>query len=163
MPIPNELPNRRDQLLAMIQELQTNRIILDELVDCYSMFRFTGGVVPREQWGLVAIASYLRRPSADCIFTAAAERYRQVAEAIMDQVRAMTAEAGPRTLRCRHALAEAFGRESSEIRALGSTLESAMTKTIEELDPLPLLLEMKSVKSDSSPNGVSAITTGVSQ
>jgi hypothetical protein len=134
----------REQLLAMVLDVQTNRIILDELVNCYGVFLFTGGVVPKEHWGLLAMTSYLHAPfAADRISTAKAERYQQLAATIMDQGQAITAQAGPRTLRCRHDIADVFGRESSEIRALGSTLESAMTKLADELKPSPPLAEME--------------------
>ena len=128
---PGEVQRQREQLLAMIRELQTNRIILDGLVNGYGVFLFTGGVVPREPWGLVAMTSYLQRPFAvDRISTAALRRYRQVAEDIMQLGQAVTAGARPRSRRCRHAIAECFGRESAEIRALGTTLESAMAELV---------------------------------
>jgi hypothetical protein len=128
---PGEVQRHRKQLLAMIRELQTNRIILDGLANCYGVFLFTGGVVPREPWGLVAMTSYLQRPFAvDRISTAAVERYRQVAEDIMQLGQAVTAGARPRSRRCRHDIAERFGRESAEMLALGTTLESAMAELV---------------------------------
>jgi hypothetical protein len=128
---PGEVQRHREQLLAMILELQTHRIILDELVNCYGVFLFTGGVVPREPWGLVAMTSYLQRPFAAArISTAAVQRYRQVAEEIMQLGQAVTAGARPRSRRCRYDIAERFGRESAEIRALGSTLESTLAKLV---------------------------------
>lgn len=129
-----ELREHREQLLTMISELRTNRIILDELANCYNVFLFTGGVVPRERWGLLAVTSYLQHPfAAGCISDAEAERYRHLAEAIMDLGEAITAGARPRTLRCRHDIADAFGRESSEIRALANTLELAARNTLDGL------------------------------
>jgi hypothetical protein len=126
----------REQLAAMILDLQTNRIILDDLVNCYGVFLFTGGVVPEEHWGLLAMTSYLHAPfAADRISTAQTERYQQVAVTIMDLGHAIIAGAGPRSMRCRNAIADSFGRESSEIRVLGSRLESAMTKLADELKP----------------------------
>ena len=145
MTTPAELRKDRQQLLAMILELQTNRIILDGLLACYGTFRFTGGVVPREPWGLIAMTSYLECPfAASRLSTAGAVRYRQLAEAIMDLGQAITAGARPRTLRCRYDIADTFGRDSAEIRALGSTLESAMTKLVAELKPSPRLSQTES-------------------
>ena len=114
-----ELREHRECLLAMILELQANRMILDGLVKCYGVFRFTGGVVPREQWALVAMASYRQCPfAADCIGAAEVQHYQQLAEAIMNLGQEVASEARPRTLRCRHDIADTFGRESSGIQAL---------------------------------------------
>lgn len=159
-----KLRKNEEELVAMILELKTNRIILDRLVNHYGVFRFTGGVVPRDPWGLVAMTSYLQSPFAtDRISVAATERYRHLAETIMDQGQAITAGARPRTLRCRYEIADRFGRDSSEIRDLGSTLESAMAKLIEELKPSLLLSETEAVGSDLSTSGATAITTGGNQ
>jgi hypothetical protein len=130
-----ELRKHREQLLAMILELQANRVILDELVKYYGVFLFTGGVVPREQWGLLAMASYLQCPFAvDCICASEVQHYQKLAEAIMTMGQAIASEARPRTLRCRRDIADTFGRESSEIRALANTLESTVTNALEGLD-----------------------------
>ena len=128
---PAQLHKYREQLVAMILELQTNRIILDGLLNRYGIFRFTGGVVSREPWGLVAMTSYLQSPFAtDHISTAAAERYRHLAETIMDSGQAIAAGERPRTLRCRYDIADRFARDSTEIQDLGNTLESAMTELV---------------------------------
>ena len=159
----NSRKNEED-LAAMIRELQTNRIILDGLVNCYGVFRFTGGVVPREPWGLVAMTSYLQSPfAADCVSTAAAERYRHLAEAIMDLGQSITVGERPRTVRCRHDIADRFGRDSSGIRDLGSTLESDMTTLVEKLKPSLLLSETEAVESGLSTNGVLKLTRGGNQ
>ncbi len=164
MTTPAELRKDREQLAAMIRELQSNRIVLDELLNCYGMFHFTGGVVPREPWRFVAMASYLQCPfAADHISTAAIERYRHLAETIMDLGQAITTGARPRTLRCRHDIAEKFGRDSSEIGTLGNTLEPAMTKLVEELKPSSLLSETEYAESGSSPNGVLGTARGGDQ
>ena len=132
MMMPADVRNRRKALSAMILELQNNRITLTGLLSRYGVFLFTGGDVPRGRWDLAAISTYLERPFAgDRISTAEAERYRHLAGAIEDLGQASAA--GARTLRCRHDIGDMFGRESSEIRALGSTLESAMTKLVTEL------------------------------
>jgi len=131
MTTPTELRKDHEQLAAMIQELQANRIILDGLSNCYGTFRFTGGVVPREPWALGAMTSYLRCPfAADRISTAGAERYQQLADTIMDLGQAITRDARPRTLRGRHDIADRFGRASSEIRVLANTLEPAAMKAL---------------------------------
>ena len=73
----------RQRLTAMMLDLLANGAILDELLNCYKMFHFTGGDVPRARWRLVAIASYLEDPFAsDRIGTSEAERYRDLAEEI---------------------------------------------------------------------------------
>jgi hypothetical protein len=43
----------------------------------------------------------------------------------------------PRTLRCKHDIADAFSRVSSEIRPLGNMLESALTKLLRKVEPSP--------------------------
>jgi len=85
-----EIRKHREQLLAMVLDLQANRIILDELVNCYGVFLFTGGVVAEEHWGLLAMTSYLHAPfAADRISAAKAERYQQLAATIVDQGQAI--------------------------------------------------------------------------
>lgn len=168
MTITAESRKHREQLLAMILDLQSNRVILDELLNCYGAFLFTGGTVPRERWNLVAITSYLQHPfAADCISTAEAERYQHLAETIMDLGQAIAAGVRPRTLRCRYDIAAMFNRESSEIQTLGRTLESAVTRLVGELKPPPPLSKTKSglesVKSDFSSNKVLVRTTGGDQ
>jgi hypothetical protein len=131
MAIPAEVWEYRGQLTGMILELQANQATLDELVNWYGVFVFTGGDVPKGRWCLVAIISYLERPFAtDHVSTGEVERYRHLVEAIMELGQAVAA--GPRTLRCRHDIAHTFSRASSEIRTLGSTLESALTKVLKE-------------------------------
>ncbi len=156
-----ELREDGELLVAMVRELQANQAVLDRLSDCYGMFRFTGGVVPREPWCLVAMTSYLERPFAgDRISSAAAGRYRQVAEAIMDLGEEVTAGARPRTLGSRHQIADRFGRDSSEIRALGSTLESAMRNLVGETEPSLVISGTDSVESEFSTSGVLAAARG---
>jgi hypothetical protein len=126
-----ESRKQREQLLAMILELQANRMILDELAKHYGVFLFTGGIVTREHWGLLAMASYLQDPfAADCICTAEVQHYQQLAGAIINLGQAIASQARPRTLRCRHDIADTFGRESSEIQALTNTLESSLTNAL---------------------------------
>ncbi|MBN2293935.1 MAG: hypothetical protein JXM70_16025 [Pirellulales bacterium] len=137
---PAQLHKYREQLAAMIRELQTNRIILDGLLNRYGIFRFTGGVVPTEPWGLVAMTSYLQRPfAAEHISTATAERYRHLVARIMDLGKALAAGERPRTLRCRYDIADRFGRDATEIQDLGDKLESAMTELVSgETDAISL-------------------------
>ena len=127
----------RAELSAMILELQTNRGVLNELSKYYATFRFTGGNVSAERWGLAAINRYLNRPfAADRIVTAEAARYRELAEVILELGQSV-ARSGPKTLPCRFGIADTFGRLSVELRALGSRLESVMTKLLDELGPSP--------------------------
>jgi hypothetical protein len=114
------------QLTGMIQELQTNQATLKGLMNWYGVFVFTGGDVPRGRCDLVAITSYLERPfAADRISTGKVERYQHLVGEIMELGQGF--EAGPRTLRCRTSIGDAFRRTSSEIQTLGSALESALT------------------------------------
>jgi hypothetical protein len=115
-----------EQLMGMIQELQTNRATLDGLLSWYSTFVFTGGDVPSGECDLVAVNSYLERPfAADRISTGKVERYRHLVREIMELGQGLAP--GPRTLRCRKSIGDAFRRASSQIQSLGSALESALT------------------------------------
>ena len=135
MTTPAELRKDREQLVAMIRELQTNRIILDGLLKCYGMFLFTGGVVPREPWGLDAVTSYLQCPfAADRISIREVERYRHLVEATMEP--RLDVAAGPRTLRCRKDLGDVSDRASSEIQTLETALESILAKLLKDLKEL---------------------------
>jgi hypothetical protein len=53
MTAPTKSRRDREQLVAMIRELRTNCIVLDELLNCYGVFRFTGGVIPSERRALL--------------------------------------------------------------------------------------------------------------
>lgn len=131
MAIPAEMWEYRGQLTGMILELRANQATLDELVNWYGVFVFTGGDVPKGRWCLVAMISYLERPFAtDRISTGEVERYKHLVEAIMKLGQGIAA--GPRTLRCRHDIADTFSRASSAVQALGSTLQSALTKVLKE-------------------------------
>jgi hypothetical protein len=131
MAIPAAVWEYRGQLRRMILELQANRATLDELVNWYGVFAFTGGDVPKGRWCLVAMISYLERPFAtDCISTGEVERYGHLVEAIVELGQRIPA--GPRTLRCRHEMADMFGQASSEIRTLGTALESALANVLKE-------------------------------
>jgi hypothetical protein len=133
--IAAESRNRREELAAMLMELQANRTVLDGLVDWYGLFVFTGGVVPTAQWNLLAMNSYLEHPlAADRISTAEIQRYRDAAGAISELGQA---EPGPRTLRCRHDLGDRFGQAASEIRVLTGTLQAAVAKACGGLESLP--------------------------
>jgi len=112
----------------MILELHTNQAALDELANRYGLFVFTGGDLPRGRCGLLVTTVYLERPFAiDRISTAEVERYRHSVRTLMELGPAIVAPR-PRTLRCRHAITDTFRRLASEIRTLGSTLESALTQ-----------------------------------
>lgn len=134
MTTPAKFCNDRARLAAINQELQTNRLILDGLMDGYRMFRFTGGVVPTDPWCLAALTAYLQCPfAADRISTAATERYRHLAETIMALGQEVVAGGRPRTRRSRYEITARFDRDSSEIRGLGYSLESTVTKLAEEI------------------------------
>ena len=135
------LRNRREELAAMVLELQANRAILDGMANWYGVFIFTGGRVPTAQWNLVAMTCLERALAADRLFASAIQRYRHLAQAISELGQA---KAGPRTLRCRHELGAEFGQAASEIRALGDTLEAAVRKAMEELRPPSPLTEKRS-------------------
>ena len=140
MTTPDELRKDRELLTAMKLEVQTNQVALDELVNWYGVFVFTGGDVPRGRCSLVATTSYLERPFAtDRISTAEVDRYRRSVQTLMELGQGIAAPR-PKTLRCRHDMGVAFGRVSSEIRALGTALESALTKLLRKLDASPLPL-----------------------
>ncbi len=115
-----------EQLTGVIHELQTNQAVLKGLMNRWGLFVFTGGDVPRGQCDLVAITSYLERPFAtDRISTGEVERYQHLVGEIMELGHGLAA--GPKTLRCRKSIGDAFRRASSETQTLGSALESALT------------------------------------
>jgi hypothetical protein len=124
----------REQLTEMLLELQANQVTLRRLRDWYGVFAFTGGDVPSGRCDLPAIASYLERPfAADRIPLGEVERYRHLVEAAMEPRQDMAA--GPRTLRCRKDIGDAFSRASSEIQTLETALESVLAKVLKELEP----------------------------
>jgi hypothetical protein len=132
----------REELAAMLAELQANRTVLDGLAKWYGVFVFTGGHVPTVEWNLVAMTSYLEHPlAADCLSTSGMQRYWHLAQVIS---KLGQAGAGPRTLRCRHDLGGEFSRASSEIRVLADTLESAVAKAMEGLRPSSPLTQKRS-------------------
>lgn len=114
----------------MLVELQANRSTLKGLTSWYGLFVFTGGEVPTAQWNLAAMTSHLERPSAtDCLLSSEIQRYRDLIQTLgglgQPGVR-------PRTLRCRHDMGDKFRQAASEIRVLTDTLESSLTKALEE-------------------------------
>lgn len=131
MALPAELRTYREQLTGMVLELQANQATLKRMLDWYGVFAFTGGEVPRGRYALLGITSYLEQPSAaKRISTGDVERYEHLVEAVVEL--GQGAAAGPRALRCRHDMADAFGRLASEIKILGSTLESAFARVLNE-------------------------------
>ena len=125
--------NDREELAAMLLELQINRGILKGLTGWYGLFVFTGGDVPAAQWNLAAMTSYLEHPlEADCLLTSEIQRYRQLIQTLgglgQSGVR-------PRTLRCRHEMGHRFRQAASELRVLTDTLESSVMKALKELPP----------------------------
>lgn len=122
------ISNHRDELAAMVLELQGNRAVLDGLANWYKVFVFTGGHVPTAQWNLAAMTAYLEHPSpADCLSTSDIQRYRHLARAIGELGQDGT---GPRTLRCRRDLGDKFGQAASEVRDLTDSLESSAAKAM---------------------------------
>lgn len=138
-----EFREYQELLTAMISELRTNQAALDELVNPYSVFLFTGGDVPRRKCDFAAINSYAERPFAtERISTEDAEHYGHLIERLMALGKGAATQR-PRALRCRHDIADSFSRVSSEIRALGSKLESALTELSKEQEQsLPGLVKL---------------------
>lgn len=128
------MPNHREELAAMVVELQSNRAVLDGLTNWYEVFVFTGGRVPTAHWNLIAMTSYLDHPSAaDCPWNSGIEHYRHLALTIGNLGQTGV---GPRTLRCRHDMGDEFGQAASEIRLVSDSLVSSMTKAMER-PPFP--------------------------
>ncbi len=124
----------REELAAMLLELQTNRGILAGVTSWYGLFVFTGGDVPTAQWNLAAITSYLEHPLATgCLLTSEIQRYRRLVQTLGGLGQSGTR---PRTLRCRYEMGHKFQQAASEIRALTDALESSVMKALEAL-PLP--------------------------
>ena len=122
---PGESPARQQQSAGMCLELQTNQAVLDGLLNWYSVFAFTGGIVPSVRCDLAATDSYLEHPFAtDCVSTEDVKRYRYLIESIM--VPGAGVQARPRTLRGRKQITDAFGLAAAEIQSLGSKLKSAL-------------------------------------
>jgi len=92
--------NDREELAAMLLELQTNQGILDRLTRWYGLFVFTGGDVPTAQWNLAALTSHLEHPPAtDCLVASEIQHYRRLIQALGGLAQPGV---GPRTLRCRY-------------------------------------------------------------
>jgi hypothetical protein len=129
------IPNHREELAAMALELQSNRAVLDEMTNGYSVFVFTGGCVPTAHWNLVAMTSYLEHLSTtDGLLKPGIERYRDLAQAIGNLGQT---GAGPRTLRCRRDMGNRFDQAAAEIRLVTDSLASTMTSALERLQPVP--------------------------
>jgi hypothetical protein len=127
----------REQLSAMILDLQANRVVLDGLSIRCTMFRFTGGTIPAQAWSISRMASYLTRsPSAGCIVTEDVERYLALIGTLVELQLGVATAAKPRTLRVRFAITDAFGRALSEILPLGSRLETAVKRSLEAEESL---------------------------
>ena len=123
----------REDLAAMKLELHGNRILLEELVGGYRMFRFTGGDVPRAQWRLAALTNYLEHPlAADRLSTRQTQRYCELAETIM-ALGQTVAQGRPRTLKARGDIANRFSEASETIRLVGGALETGLTALLKEL------------------------------
>ena len=118
MNLPADSCDTKQQLQSIRVALQTNMSTLKELFDCYRMFLFTGGTVPRTRWELAAITSYIERPfAADRITPGDVMLYRHLAEAIMG-VGEEVAATGPKSVRRRHGLTDTFRELFLDIRDL---------------------------------------------
>ena len=117
----------REGLTAMKLELGSNRILLEELVDGYSMFRFTGGDVPRSPWRLSALTNYVEHSlAADGVSAKNTQRYCDLAETIM-ALGQTVAQGRPRTLKARGEISNWFSEASQAIRCVGGALEMELT------------------------------------
>ena len=122
-------PKYRDTVAAIVFELRTNRTVLFDLTNWFSLFVFTGGKVPTALWSLAATTSYLQQPSAaDGGPTLEMQRYRSLVQLIVDIGHTGTS---PRTLKCRRSMGDRFGLAAAELRLLADALESSMTKNME--------------------------------
>jgi hypothetical protein len=131
---PVESPAGRQQSAAMILELQAHQAVLNGLSNWYSVFAFTGGMVPSGRCELVAINAYLECPfAADCISTEEVKHYRRLIKSIM--IPREGVDTRPRTRRDRRQIADSFGRAAAEIRSMGSRFESAL---VVQGQPVPL-------------------------
>jgi hypothetical protein len=132
-----EPSTHREQLSAMILELQANRVVLDRLSKQFAMFRFTGGTIPAQGCSTSGMASYLARSwVAESIATEDVERYRALIGTLAELQLNVSTAAGPRTLRVRFAITEVFSRALSEILPLGNHLETAVKRALEAAEPL---------------------------
>jgi hypothetical protein len=135
----DDLFNPKQQLQAILGELQTNRSTLNELFDCYRMFLFTGGTIPMTRWELAAITSYIERPfAADQITHGDVILYRHLAEAIMGAGEEVAAT-GPKSVRRRHALTDTFRGLFLDVRTLGRALDASVTNALATLQASALI------------------------
>jgi hypothetical protein len=103
-------------------------------VEYYGMFRSLGGIIPRKPLSLDAMTFYQKCPSEEgSIPTAQIDRYRFLAQTISDLGQATFSS--PRSLRDRKDIADDFNRASSEMREVGTALDSAVTILVEEPKP----------------------------
>ena len=122
-------PKYRDALAAIVVELRTNRTVLFDLTNWFSLFVFTGGKVPAAPWSLAATTSYLQQPTAaDGGAALKMQRYRGLVQTIVDIGQTGTA---PRTLKCRRSMGDRFASAAAELRLLADALEMSMTKITE--------------------------------
>jgi hypothetical protein len=136
MIVPSAMQERREALLAIRWEMQSNRSLLKGLRGPYGVFLFTGGAIPRMPCELAAITSYLDQPFAvERVLAVQMERYRNLAEMLIQQ--GQTPSPRPRTLPCRRGLTDAFNRVSSEMEVLESTLEREIGRALQEVEREP--------------------------
>jgi hypothetical protein len=131
-----DLCNQRELLMAMAGDLRTNAISLTILEEYYGLFRFMGGKIPPKALCLDALSAYQKCLSKESsISTATIDRYRFLAQSIMDLEQATSSSSSPRSLRNRKVIADKFDRATSEIREVETALESALTTLADESKP----------------------------
>ena len=125
----------REYLKGMLLELRANHVVLNHVRDWYGVFAFTGGDVPTGRCDFRAVTSYMELPLATKRISMAIDRYRHLVEAAMEPMPGIST--GPKTLRCRKDIADAFGRAYSEIQSLETALVSDLAKLMKELETSP--------------------------
>lgn len=142
MVAPAEISVSREQLSAILGELQANREALNDLSIRCSMFRFTGGTIPVEAWHTICITSFL---TADLAMSGDVGhqdvvRYLALLEKLNESLRDVSISARPRTLRTRLVITDALDQMLSRVRSLGTHLESAIGRGLmsSEESPSPL-------------------------
>ncbi len=124
-----KLAKRREQLTAMRLELLANQATCKRLRDWYGVFVFTGGDLPSGRCDLAAMAAYSKQPfAADRISGGEIVRYRRLVESALGPRPDIST--GPKTLRSRMDIGDAFDRALAEIQSAATTLESALTKLL---------------------------------
>lgn len=124
-----KLEKRREQLTEMRLELLANQATFQRLRDWYGVFVFTGGDLPSGRCDLAAMAAYSKQPfAADRISSGEIVRYRRLVESALGPRPDIST--GPKTLRSRMDIGDAFDRASEEIQSVATSLELALAKLL---------------------------------